>query len=68
MLEDIDELVVQHAKLEKALFDLSLQIKEVTSPLAHLATEARGVRLLYLDVPTFNGSLLNWGTIHCLST
>ena len=73
-LEDTNELVAQHTKLEQALFDCSLRIKEmskvhtpapVTSP--HPAAEAKGVRLPKLgvrlpklDVPTFNGNILNW--------
>ena len=63
-LEDTDELITQHTKLEQTLFNFSFRIKEmhtsvpVTSP--HSTDEAKGVKLPKLDVPTFNGSILNW--------
>lgn len=66
-IEDTDELVTQHAKLEQALFDSSVRIKEMSkvhtpapSTSSPSAAEAMGVKLPKLDVPTFNGSLLNW--------
>ena len=66
-LEDTNQVVTQHAQLEQALFNFSLWIKdmsEVHAPapatLLHPAGEAKGVKLLKPDVPTYSGSILNW--------
>ena len=69
-LTEGNELLGLHAALEKRFFDCSLQIKELLRPhaLAHEPTPAptstpsdsKGVKLPKLDVPTFDGNILNW--------
>ena len=67
-LTEGDELLELHATLEKHFFDCSLQIKELLQPYAptHEPTSAptpsdsKGVKLPKLDVPTFDGNILNW--------
>ena len=58
-----DDLVDKKDRLRKALFELSLQIKHLlhdqpSSP-SMLESESR-VKLLKIDVPTFNGNILHW--------
>ena len=60
-LDDSDELNVTVAKLEKLIFDCSLSLKKL---LKNRTTEtsvsdSKGVKLPKLDVPTFNGDILN---------
>ena len=61
-LNDDDELSVLHIKMEKALFNNSLEIKRQLKD--HVSTpttsESKGVQLPKLDVPTFDGNILNW--------
>ena len=61
-LTDDDELNVLQTNLEKALFKTSLQIRRLLK--AHVSapstSERKGVRLPKLDVPTFDGNILNW--------
>ena len=61
-LEDGDELSELQTSLDKALFDYSLSIKKSLRPLLHdlPPTDSKGVKLPKLDVPTFDGSILNW--------
>ena len=63
-LEDEDDLNKLLPSLEKEVFDCSLSIKKSLKPIAHSspATDGKGVKLPKLDVPTFNGSILNWRT------
>lgn len=61
-LDDSDELNVTVGTLEKSIFDCSLSLKKL---LKSSVTEAptsvsKGVKLPKLDVPTFNGDILNW--------
>ena len=64
-LEEKDELNALKMKLEKVLFDFSLSIKcllrnadgQVTGP---SSSDTPGVRLPKLDVPTFDGNVVNW--------
>ena len=64
-LEESDSLPTRVASLEKKLFDCSLLHKQ----LSHSSTtsipphpETKGVKLPKLDVPIFNGNILNWTT------
>ena len=61
-LEDGDELSELQTSLDKALFDCSLLIKKSLRPLTHdlPPTDSKGVKLPKLDVPTFDGNILNW--------
>ena len=68
-LDDSDDLLVQLASLEKGIFDSSVEVKRKLStsspppPLgATLSTSSdrTGVKLPKLDVPTFDGNILNW--------
>lgn len=67
-LEDTDELVVKQAEIEQLLFDCSLKVKELlakasiptSSSSTHTSTESTGLKLPKLDVPTFNGNILQW--------
>ena len=67
-LDEHDELVATVTDLDKQLFDCSLQVKKLlyspTTTVAPLrdSTDRRGVKLPKLDVPSFDGSLLNWQT------
>ena len=69
-LDESDVLPSMIADLEKKLFDLSLRLKELfhsgttrassatrTSP---TPPDPKGIRLPKLDVPVFNGHILNW--------
>ncbi len=65
--DDSDDLLQKHARLEKILFYCSLRVKELSqSHVPVLATtptpygEAKGIKLPKLDVPVFNGNILNW--------
>ena len=63
-----NELLELHTALEKRFFDCSLYIKELLRPhvqvneptpgLTH--SDSKGVKLPKLDVPTFDGNILNW--------
>ena len=63
-LEEGDDLFALHARLEKLFFrcshqakrQLSLSSKPATSP----AVDSKGVKLPKLDVPVFDGDILNW--------
>ena len=65
-LEDTDELVRKQTELEQLLFDCSLKVKELlaqsTTPTSssstHTPSESTGLKLPKLDVPTFNGNVL----------
>jgi len=63
-LDDADELFVQHGNLEKLLFGCSHKARQLlVSPSGSNATsavEGNGVKLPKLDVPTFDGDILNW--------
>ena len=61
-LNDDDELSILQTKLEKSLFNNSLEIKRLLK--GHVSTpsasDSKGVRLPKLDVPKFDGNILNW--------
>jgi hypothetical protein len=66
---DASDLVGSISGLDKEIFDVSIQIKEFLYPHkgSTTATDAtptatHGVRLPKLDVPTFDGDMLNWST------
>ena len=67
-LEEGDELETSLNALDKGLFDCSLQLKKLLftpSPnpdpsMGWSATIEVGVKLPKIDVPTFDGNLLNW--------
>ena len=67
-LEDNDDLFKSYARLESLHFDYSHRVKKLLS--AHsfrsttvttAATDNKGSRLPKLDIPTFNGDVLQWG-------
>ena len=57
-LDDSDEFVVLHTKLEKLWFDCSHEMNKLLS--MHVNVDGKGVRHPKLDVPTFNGDVLQW--------
>ena len=64
-ISDEDKLVVEHSVLQDVLFDCSLKIKELllgtsTSSPSSDSSNNKGVKLPKLDVPMFNGIILNW--------
>ncbi len=64
-LEDEDELVVLHTRLEKLQFECSHKVKKLLSSHAPKsatasAVDGKGVRLPKLDVPTFDGDVIHW--------
>ena len=73
---DATDLSETISGLDKEMFDVSIKIKEFLYPYDYKVpltpTEAtsHGVRLPKLDVPTFDGDILNWSTfygavLHC---
>ena len=63
-LEDTDDVVVRHTRLEGVVCALSLRLKElsisITSASASLPSDSKCAKLPTLDVPTFHGNPLNW--------
>jgi hypothetical protein len=64
-IEDDDDLIILHSRLEKVQFSCSLKTKKLLSSLSVGSTAApvadgKGVRLPKIDVPTFDGDVLNW--------
>lgn len=63
-IEEDDPLYSELSETGKAIFDHALQIKKLLhsqATAAALATERKGgVRLPKMDVPTFDGDILNW--------
>lgn len=67
-LEDTDELVTKQTESEQLLFDCSLKVKELlakssiptSSSSTRTPSESTGLKLPKLDVPTFNGNILQW--------
>ena len=68
---EADRQKVRQAGLAEPLFDASLNIKgllyrrrevPVSEESSHTAPTSHGVRLPKLDVPTFDGDILNWRT------
>ena len=63
-LGEEDELSKLLTRVGKKLFDCSLSIKKSLRTCSHATptTDNTGVKLLKLEVPTFDGNLLNWRT------
>ena len=65
-LEETDGLSTLLVSLEKQVFDCSLKIKQLLHALSHshdpptASLDGKGVKLPKLDVPTFDGNILNW--------
>ena len=61
-LDESDELSELQASVEKGIFDCSLEIKKLLRPQGSDPTisDAKSVKLPRLDVPTFDGNILNW--------
>ena len=81
--EEAGELQTSLTALDKGVFDCSLQIKKLphssSQPRGSSVTtsqDGKGVRLPKIDVPTFDGNILNWRSfweqfnvsVHCRST
>ena len=65
MMERDDEgLGELEATLDKALFNVALQLKRLIGGRAAITSKSNpisGVKLPKIEVPTFDGSILNWG-------
>ena len=66
-LDDSDDLVIKQGILEKAIFDCLVKIKKQLATFSGRgsptpSSDNKGVRLPKLDVPTFDGNILNWRT------
>ena len=60
-LEDEDNLIKLQNEIEKHLFDCSLEIKRLLQPQTCSGmSESKGIKLPKLEVPTFDGNILNW--------
>ena len=66
-LDDMDDLNSELAHLEKDVFDSSVEIKQKLSSFSPTPVDSStpvsdytGVKLPKLDVPTFDGNILNW--------
>ena len=59
-LGEEDELSKLQLEVERSLFDVSLKIKRLLQTLSSSATESKGIKLPKLEVPTFDGDILNW--------
>ena len=62
-----DELSRKQAEIEKRLFECSLTVKRllewrVHSTVPSTSSSREGVKLRKLDVPSFDGNILNWKT------
>ena len=57
-LEEEDDLIILLAKLERLQFECSHKVKKLLS--TGSAVDGKGVKLPKLDVPTFDGDILNW--------
>ena len=56
---DVSELSESEASISKIIFDTSLQIRRsLQMPVSIAPTE--GIKLPKIDVPTFNGDIMNW--------
>ena len=64
-VEDTSELGLLLARIEKALFDCALDARKLRHSRDFSSTslpDSRGVKLPKLDVPSFDGNMLNWRT------
>ncbi len=63
LAEDEGDLIGEHARLSKAVFDVCLKIKRLLQGKPDKATfgsDKGGVRLPKLSVPMFDGNILHW--------
>lgn len=65
-LDDGDETCKLQRQLDKEIFECSLSIRKLLLPTSHpsdpAAPPAEGVKLQKLDVPKFDGNIVNWRT------
>ena len=66
-IDDHDKLMGVLGATEKGIFECSLRIKQLLqttkdSTTVSVTSDGSGVKLPKLDVPTFNGNILNWQT------
>ncbi len=71
-IEDTDELYTNHLGLERLLFECSLKVRRLTADAEPVARdpvardkrsgagEHEGVKLPKIEVPMFDGNILNW--------
>ena len=62
-VKEDDQLYIELSETGKAIFDYSLQIKKLLHSQATAASAAEkksGVKLPKMDVPSFDGDILNW--------
>jgi hypothetical protein len=64
-VEESDDLVTSHVSLERGISECSLNLKRSLHSHMHVShasahSDGTGVKLPKLDVPTFNGDILNW--------
>ncbi len=60
-LRDDDDLTQLQGLVEQPIFDSSLKIKKLLQPQTHSGTtDSKGIKLPKLEVPTFDGNILNW--------
>ena len=64
-LEESDDLHTTYSRLERLLFDCSLKVSRLNTdsePVSDVVktSEHKGVRLPKLEVPVFDGGILNW--------
>ncbi len=70
-LDESYELMVKLSTFEQNVFDYSLRLRRMLQSLDSSASPAatpdtKGVKLPKIDVPTFNGHILNWKTLMSL--
>ena len=67
-VEESDQLYTSQTQLDKELFDCSLKIKRLLFPSGQTldstppSPDSKGVKLSKLDVPKFDGNIINWRT------
>ena len=59
-LDDDNPIVTQHTSLVRLQFNCFHNIKKLISTRNSSNEEGKGVKLPKIDVPTFNGDVLNW--------
>ena len=58
---DVSELSDYEARISKAVFDVCLKIRRLLHT-AVVAAHRDGIKLPKIDVPTFDGDMMNWRT------
>jgi len=62
-LEESDELFTTYSKLDKLMFSCCLKIKKLlkgTDTVSPPPSDFKGVKLPKVEVPSFDGNILNW--------